>query len=178
MISAKRLPCSTMRATAEPGATCGTLPFAAALRRVNRGAVVQCVGKRVQRIGDGLVTHRRNSNCPRRMQRAWRHCRYGDSSEEHRGHAACIRRSTARSRRARPPHCRDETYAAVRAKRRGIVKPTMHRVPRLLSGLLRYPVCAGGMGSVGHAMVSRACSARRIARAARAPIAAWSTVTR
>ncbi|WP_338026539.1 recombinase family protein [Bradyrhizobium acaciae] len=50
------------------------------------------------------------------------------------------------------PHLRivsDETWAAVRAKRRAIVKPTMHRVPRLLSGLLRCPACGGGMGSVG-----------------------------
>lgn len=55
-------------------------------------------------------------------------------------------------KRANAPHLRiidDETWAAVRAKRRSIIKPTMHRVPRLLSGLLRCPVCGGGMGSVG-----------------------------
>lgn len=58
----------------------------------------------------------------------------------------------SKHKRAAAPHLRiidDETWAAVRAKRRGIVKPTMHRVPRLLSGLLRCPVCGGGMGSVG-----------------------------
>jgi site-specific DNA recombinase len=58
----------------------------------------------------------------------------------------------SKHKRVAAPHLRiisDETWAAVRAKRRTIVKPTMHRVPRLLSGLLRCPVCGGGMGSVG-----------------------------
>jgi site-specific DNA recombinase len=58
----------------------------------------------------------------------------------------------SKHKRVAAPHLRiisDETWAAVRAKRRSIVKPTMHRVPRLLSGLLRCPVCGGGMGSVG-----------------------------
>ncbi|MHC6153526.1 recombinase family protein [Bradyrhizobium elkanii] len=58
----------------------------------------------------------------------------------------------SKHKRVDAPHLRivsDETWAAVRAKRRSVVKPTMHRVPRLLSGLLRCPACGGGMGSVG-----------------------------
>jgi site-specific DNA recombinase len=58
----------------------------------------------------------------------------------------------SKHKRAAAPHLRivsDEVWTAVRARRRTIVKPTMHRVPRLLSGLLRCPACGGGMGSVG-----------------------------
>jgi site-specific DNA recombinase len=56
-------------------------------------------------------------------------------------------------KRSPAPHLRivdDETWAAVQSKRRAVTttKP-MHRVARLLSGLLRCPTCGGGMGSVG-----------------------------
>jgi site-specific DNA recombinase len=59
---------------------------------------------------------------------------------------------SSKHKRVAAPHLRiisDETWTGVRAKRRSVVKPTMHRVPRLLSGLLRCPTCGGGMGSVG-----------------------------
>ena len=56
-------------------------------------------------------------------------------------------------KRSPAPHLRivdSETWAAVQSKRRAVTttKPK-HRIARLLSGLLRCPICGGGMGSVG-----------------------------
>ena len=55
-------------------------------------------------------------------------------------------------KRSPAPHLRivsNELWEAARNRRRIIVKPVMHRVPRMLSGLLKCPSCGGGMGSVG-----------------------------
>jgi site-specific DNA recombinase len=58
-------------------------------------------------------------------------------------------------KRVPAPHLRiindGDLWAAVQTKRRAVTTATkpMHRVARLLSGLLRCPTCGGGMGSVG-----------------------------
>ncbi|MHC2464880.1 recombinase family protein [Bradyrhizobium embrapense] len=73
----------------------------------------------------------------------------------------------SKHKRVDAPHLRiisDETWAAARGKRRSIVKPTMHRVPRLLSGLLRCPACGGWDGLCGSASWRAARSVLNVPR--------------
>jgi site-specific DNA recombinase len=87
----------------------------------------------------------------------------------------------AKHKRIAAPHLRiisDETWAAVRAKRRTIVKPTMHRVPRMLSGPSVARCAVAGWALSACIVASRAFSARRIARAVHVRTAEWSTATR
>lgn len=87
----------------------------------------------------------------------------------------------SKHKRVAAPHLRiisDETWAAVRAKRRSIVKPTMHRVRACLAA------CSAALSAVevwapwASTVASRGYSAPHIARADHARTVAWSIAIR